>query len=87
MRKSVGVCLGFFLCATAAVAANGEQRCADAGDYDAVIAACGEAIRENSSNTDALSHRGLAFLENGEYDRAVADFAQIIALLPEDPHA
>ena len=87
MWKSVSVCLGVALWATAAGAANSEQRCTDATDYDAVVIACGEAIRDNASNTDALSHRGLAFLENDEYDRAIADFAQIIAIIPEEPHA
>jgi tetratricopeptide (TPR) repeat protein len=51
-------------------------------DYGRAIADCNEAIRLDS-HSSAIDDRGLAYLEKGDYDHAIADFSAAIKLADE----
>jgi len=39
------------------------------------------------TSPDALNNRGLAYLSQGQYDRAIQDFDQVLKLDPKDADA
>jgi regulator of sirC expression with transglutaminase-like and TPR domain len=45
------------------------------------------AIKLNPNYPDALNNRGVAYISQGQYDRAIQDFDQVLKLDPKDPDA
>jgi hypothetical protein len=56
-----------------------------AGDWDGVVAACDEALRESPESIDALLLRGRARMAAAQAEAAVSDFADVIRLAPDNP--
>ena len=54
---------------------------------NSTIAAYTEAIRKNPDDATAYFKRGDAYGANGEYDKAIADFTEVIRLDPNYPEA
>ena len=58
------------------------------GDYRSAIDYCTRAIDSGELTEDdlvtALLNRGVAFKSVGEYDRAIADYTQALAIVPDD---
>ncbi len=61
------------------------------GRYEAAVDAFGRAILAGDLNHEALAitfnNRGVAYSELGDYDRAIADYGQALALVPGDATA
>jgi tetratricopeptide (TPR) repeat protein len=51
------------------------------GSPEVQIAACTQILQSNPADFNALANRGVGFRMTGEYDRAVADFNQAMALI------
>jgi tetratricopeptide (TPR) repeat protein len=51
-------------------------------DYDKAMLDFTEAIRLDPRSDDAYYRRGVVLFEQGEYDRAIADFGRVIQALP-----
>ena len=45
------------------------------------------AITLSPNYPDALNNRGLAYISNGQYDRAIQDFDRVLKLDPKDADA
>jgi tetratricopeptide (TPR) repeat protein len=45
--------------------------------YDSAIVYFNRSLAKNDKNTDALYYRGLSFMNNGEFDRAIDDFKTV----------
>ena len=63
------------------------QVCADRGDFNAAIAAYGEAIRLDPQSADAYFNKGFAYGQKGDYDKAIEDFNASIRLHPKNARA
>ena len=84
---------GFILAAGAVAAQNSDQdrmRCAS-GNPGLAISGCTAVIELGRETNDSLAvvfhYRGNAYLERGDFDRAIADFAQAIRLNPGLPQS
>jgi tetratricopeptide (TPR) repeat protein len=55
------------------------------GDDD-TIAACSRRIAADAANADAYLNRSQAYRSRGEYDRAIADYSELIKLKPDDDY-
>lgn len=84
---------GLILAAGAAASQNGDQdrtRCAGANPSLA-ISGCTAVIERGHETNDSLAvvfhYRGNAYLDKGDYDHAIADFAQAIRLNPNLPQS
>ncbi len=53
-----------------------------AGQYDEAVATLDDVIRENPEDAAAYAERGQAHVEQGDLDRAIADFDESIRLEP-----
>ncbi|MDO9529569.1 MAG: tetratricopeptide repeat protein [Syntrophales bacterium] len=49
-------------------------------DYDPVINCFTECLKQNDCYSSAYEYRGNAYLEQGEYDKAIADYTKLISL-------
>ena len=56
-------------------------------EYPEAIDACGKAIGLDGKYADAYFWRGIALVATRQYDKALADFTQVIALSPTDVQA
>ena len=64
--------------AASAEAEGKAQKALDAKKYPKAIAEAGKAIKLSPTSAPAYNIRGQAYLEKGDYDRAIADFTQAI---------
>jgi tetratricopeptide (TPR) repeat protein len=65
-----------------AIAQSAVMQCTSFGG-DAAIAACTEAIKQNSGLWKLYSNRGTAWSDKKEYDKAIADFSEAIRVGPK----
>ena len=97
MRQlTTAICLACSLGAGVALADSvGDVRTGNAafgdGRYDAAIELFSRAILAGDLEPEALAitfnNRGVAYSELGDYDRAIKDYQQALALVPKDPTA
>jgi tetratricopeptide (TPR) repeat protein len=97
MRQlTTAICLACSLGASVALADSvGDVRTGNAafgdGRYDAAIESFSRAILAGDLEPEALAitfnNRGVAYSELGDYDRAIKDYQQALALVPKDPTA
>jgi tetratricopeptide (TPR) repeat protein len=65
-----------------AIAQSAALQCVGSGS-DAAIAACTEAIKQNSGNWRLYFNRGRAWSDKQEYDKAIADYSEAIRMDPK----
>jgi tetratricopeptide (TPR) repeat protein len=90
---------GLFLCvalllampALAATPADRDQCAASADKPDVGGAACRRIINDASEQTaervEAFKNRGRGFFNRQDYDRAIADYSEVVKISPKDPWA
>jgi tetratricopeptide (TPR) repeat protein len=86
MTRSATVCLGLLL-APALVLAGDFENAVEAlkkNDLDLAITHFSAHLREHPTDANAFLARGRVFAGKNEYDKAIADFTEVIRLNPKD---
>jgi tetratricopeptide (TPR) repeat protein len=86
MRYWIGLVLACTIglgMALSAAWANLDDDCYQDRNPGLAIKACSQLIRRNPRDDFAYYNRGMAYSDNGDYDRAIADFNQAMRLKPD----
>jgi tetratricopeptide (TPR) repeat protein len=83
MKRSVLKCVGSVMVLLAMVTAgcaSSPKKLYKKGDMDSVIDVCAKAIQANANDTVAYFYRAHAYADKREYDKAIADYTEVLRL-------